>query len=691
MRLWEIFRFEIAYQSRRVSTWLYFAVLLTLTFYMARQIYVDNARREGYFFNAPFVVAVMTFLGTMMGLLIATQLAGDAAARDVQTRMVPLFYTTPVRKAEYLRGRFLAAFVIYAAILLAVPLGLILAAVVPGPEAELIGPFRPAAYLGAYLSLAVPNAFVSTAFLFSMAALGRRAMASYLGALLLFSVVVFSRGFVAGRLAWWELAKLTDPFGLTVLGELSRIWTPVEKNTHVIGLQWSLLSNRFLWIGIALGVLALTHVRFRLAHHTAGGWWSRGAQRADKEALVGDATVHVTPRVRRTFGVATHTRQMLRVARESFQEIVKSWGGLALAAIAALAVASGTQIEHMGVPLFATTGRVTAFLAAPLTSPQETFAMIVPLLILFYAGELVWRERDARLSEIIDAAPVPEWVYFLGKFVGLGLLLVALQALMMAAGMLIQVVLGHVNVEIGLYARILFGLQLPDYLLFALLALVVHALVNHKHVGHLVVVIAYAMMAFGPAMGVGHNLLVYGSDPGWTYSDMRGFEPFIGPWLWFKFYWTAWALLLAVVATLFWVSGKEADLRARLALARRRFTRRVAGLTAAAVALIVTSGGFIFYNTNVLNAYQTPSKGLAWRAEYERRYGHYKNILAARDQRRQPESRDLSRPAGSRDSRHVPSREHESRRDRLRPSRHQVGGRHHGRSLPPAGQERALR
>ena len=95
--------------------------------------------------------------------------------------MDPLFYTTPVGKAAYLGGRFLAAFVLYAVILLAVPLGLLLAAVVPGPEAELIGPFRPAAYLGAYLFLALPNAFVATAFLFSMAALSRRAMASYLG------------------------------------------------------------------------------------------------------------------------------------------------------------------------------------------------------------------------------------------------------------------------------------------------------------------------------------------------------------------------------------------------------------------------------------------------------------------------------------------------------------------------------
>src|SRR5688572_22080374 len=630
MRSWEIFRFEIAYQSRRVLTWLYFAVLLTLTYYVAREVYIDNARSDGYFFNAPFVIAVMTFLGSMMGLLSATQLSGDAAARDVQTRMDPLFYTSPVGKTAYLRGRFLAAFILYAVVRLAEPLGLLLAAVVPGPEAELIGPFRPAAYLGAYLSLALPNAFVATAFLFSMAVLGRLAMASYLGGLLLFSAVVFSRGFVAGTLGWWELAKLLDPFGMTVLGELSRVWTPVEKSTRLIGLQGGLLSNRFLWMGIALGVLTLTHVRFRFAHHTAAAdaksikWWSRGARRAGQETP--RLTVHVAPRVRRTFGFATHARQMLTVARESFRDIVMSWGGLVLAGMAALAAVSATQIEHMGVPLFATTERITAFLAAPLTSPQEFFGMMVPLFILIYAGELVWRERDARLSEITGAAPVPEWVCFLGKFVGLGLVLVALQALMMAAGMLIQVLLGHFDFEIGLYARILFGLQLTDYLLFTLLALVVHALVNHKYVGHLVLVIAYAFMVFGPALGVGHNLLIFGSDSGWTYSDMRGFEPFIGAWLSFKFYWAAWALLLAVAATLLWVRGKEADLRSRLALARRRLTRPAARIAAAAVALILTLGGFIFYNTNVLNAYQTVSDGLARRAGYERRYRQYKSI-----------------------------------------------------------------
>ncbi len=52
-------------------------------------------------------------------------------------------------RADYLGGRFLAAFVLNALILLAVPAGILLAVHSPGVEAEILGPFRPAAYLTA--------------------------------------------------------------------------------------------------------------------------------------------------------------------------------------------------------------------------------------------------------------------------------------------------------------------------------------------------------------------------------------------------------------------------------------------------------------------------------------------------------------------------------------------------------------
>ncbi len=122
--------------------------------------------------------------------------------------------------------------------------------------------------------------------------------------------------------------------------------------------------------------------------------------------------------------------------------------------------------------------------------------------------------------------------------------------------------MGYQDFEIGLYLKILFGLQLPEYLLFALLALVVHVLVDQKYVGHLVAIIAYVFIAVLAAMlGIEHNLLVYGAGPAWSYTEMRGFGPSLGPWLWFKLYWAAWALLLAVVARLLWVRGKESGLR----------------------------------------------------------------------------------------------------------------------------------
>jgi ABC-2 type transport system permease protein len=119
---------------------------------------------------------------------------------------------------------------------------------------------------------------------------------------------------------------------------------------------------------------------------------------------------------------------------------------------------------------------------------------------------------------------------------------------------------------------------------------------------------------------------IYGAGPGWSYTEMREFGTSIGPWLWFKLYWAAWALLLAVVAALFWVRGKESGFGFRLQLACHRFTKQTVGAASVAALLILSLGGFIFYNTNILNKYRNSVEVGDWRAEYERRYGRYENI-----------------------------------------------------------------
>jgi ABC-2 type transport system permease protein len=331
--------------------------------------------------------------------------------------------------------------------------------------------------------------------------------------------------------------------------------------------------------------------------------------------------------MQRKFGFATHARQTFAIAGTSFGAISKSAAGVvAVPAALLLVLLIPALLDLKGVPLLPRTANVLTALTSPVADSPRLPWVLIPLLIVFYAGELVWRERDAGMSEITDAAPVREWVLFLGKFLGLTLVLVVWMALVTTAGVLGQMRMGYFHFEIGLYLRILFGLQLIDYILFALLVFVVHAVVNQKHVGYLVALIVYGVLVFPSTFGLEHHLLIYGSGPRWTYSDIRGFGPSPGPWLWFKLYWAAWAVLLAVAAMLLWPRSTERSLRSRFHVARRRFTPATSGVAAMAVALIVTLGGFIFYNTNSLNRYRTASEETGRRAEYERRYRKYAGV-----------------------------------------------------------------
>ena len=143
------------------------------------------------------------------------------------------------------------------------------------------------------------------------------------------------------------------------------------------------------------------------------------------------------------------------------------------------------DLQNWGVPLMPRTSfLMTKYLTATITNPLN-FWVMVPLLIIFFSGELVWRERDARLSENVDATPVPDWVLFVGKFLGLALVIVALMAVVMLVGVLRQVIYGYHDFQIGQYLQILFGIQLLEFLLFAALAFTIVAVVNQKYLGQL--------------------------------------------------------------------------------------------------------------------------------------------------------------------------------------------------------------
>lgn len=629
MKLWKIFSFEFAYHLGRVSTWFYFATLLTFTFVM-NQVTTPG---DGVYANNTFNITGFVVIGGLIWLVIGASIAGEAAARDVQTLMHPLTYTTPVKKLDYLGGRFLAAFAVNSILVLSLPLGMMLYFYFPGLEQDGLLPFRPTAYLSVFFLIALPNAFVATALQFTFAAFGRRVMTSYLASLLLAIFPQVIAITAASFLMNLDLIKLLDPVGVAgIIGSEMGTWTVTEKNTRLVTLDGMFLWNRVLWLSVATGLLLLTYLHFSFNNPVLKSWKSRFKWlpevkvRKKEEAAKVIATAISVSRVQGRFGFTTYFSQAIAIAWASFVKIARHPLGLTLVGAFALvsALFGSLIISEFSIPLIPTTQQVLAYLTAPVSNVNTPW-VVIPLLIMYFVGELVWHERDKGLNVIIDAAPVPEWVFLTGKFLGLSLVIVAWMALLITGGIMMQLNLDYNKLEIGLYLQVLFGLQLIDYLLFAFLVLIIHVIVNQKYIGYLVVLLVFSFMAFPYIFKVGHSMLIFGADPGWEYTDMRGFGSTLGPWLWFKIYWIAWCLLLAVAAKLFWVRGSEQSLKYRLQIAHRRFTRSTKRIAIIGAGLLLTLGSFIYYNTNMLNEYLTDADIIERKAEYERRFGKYRN------------------------------------------------------------------
>ena len=39
-----------------------------------------------------------------------------------------------------------------------------------------------------------------------------------------------------------------------------------------------------------------------------------------------------------------------------------------------------------------------------------SFALFMLIIITFYSGQIIWKERELRVDQIIDSLPVPNWI-----------------------------------------------------------------------------------------------------------------------------------------------------------------------------------------------------------------------------------------------------------------------------------------
>jgi ABC-2 type transport system permease protein len=607
-----IFLFELRYQLRQplihATTLIFFLITLGATTSDKVQLGgpIGNVHH-----NAPVVIMQLLGVLSLLGMFVVTAFVASAANRDFEHGTAALFFSKPIPKLAYLGGRFAGSLVLSIGVFLGATAGIALGSVSHLLEADQVGPFSSVTYLYALAVIVVPNLFFIGAVFFVLASTTRSMMFTYLGVV----------GFVMLWAVATTLAALLDPFGIAALRLATRYWTVVERNTALPALgAGGLLINRLLWLAVGAVVFVVGYVRFDPARTRR----ARGAAAAPPAAAPPAGAAGRRGVSRRELAAAAQVRQFLGQARLEVISTIRSAPFLVILAFGLSNVLGSVAFsnEIYGTSVLP----VTHLMVELLTS---SYLFLLAIVVIFYSGELVWKERAVKLNEVYDALPAPAWTTFASKLAAL----VAVVAAFSVAGGLVtvgyQLYRGYHHLEPLLYVE---GLAIGAYpfLLIAVLSLFLQVAVSNKLFGYLLMILYLISDSVLRVLNLNHEMFHYAGAPKVLYSDMNGYGHFLAPLFWFSLYWTCCAAALGGLSLVLQVRGTETAWRARRRQAAARFHGPVRWLVAAGLVGFVATGAYIYYATVVLNRYLPADRRLDLQADYEKRYRQYRDLAMPR-------------------------------------------------------------
>ncbi len=622
-----IFSFEFKGWFKRPPFYIFFCIYVLLAWFAtaaAGGVFGGAAGFSRDYINSAYAVSqALNGLNTdfILGIILIAIMA-PAIYKDFKYNTHPLLFTKPINKFSYVFGRFLGAFSVALIVLLGIVIGHMIGCATPGVDEELLGSFNLMNYIQPFLIFVVPNTLLIGALFFSLVTFTRNMMAGYVGCI----VLLIFKSMASAMLADLDnqtVAALVDPFGEQAFNNVTRYWTMEEKNTQLVPLSGLLLGNRLLWLGISVGVTLLTFYRFKFAQFTSPiklfGKKKQTVQAAPSKLL---HTLADLPKVAQTFTTKFHLKQLFYLAKREIRPITRS---VFFMILVGLAIGSAILVSTILGLIYGTNTYPVTYQMLQMSGAFFQFFMII--VIVFYSGTLIWKERDSKTDELVGSSPVPNWVIFGGKLLALigvqGILLVVLMLTCMG----IQAYNGYYQFELDQYLITLFGFRWLHMAIFCALAMAIQVMTNQKIVGYfLTAIVILVIPSIYGALEWNHKLYQFNSSgPQLPYSDMNGYGHTPPIYFLFKLYWVSFVSFLIVISGLMYVRSKERGFKYRFGMIRKRTNMRSRLAMIGALLVFFLTGGFIYYNTNVLNEYRTPYEVEVATAEFEKKYKKYEN------------------------------------------------------------------
>jgi len=595
----EIFLFELKYRLRRPAFYIYFLFAFGFAIFSFATGSLPVQDKE--MINAPVLLAMYCSLLSVFLLLVSSAIMGTPLYRDIEHGTKEYYLSYPITRAGYFWGRFLGSFVF----VLVISMGVLVGAWLGSKLGPVFG-WQPASrygkdhliyYLYPFLTLIVPTLFFTSSLFFGLVAVFRNVKVIYSSGMFLFLGYIISNFFlhnIHNSTVIW----LSDPFCVNGLRMETSGFSAEQLNGSVVPLRGAFLENRILWTAIGLTGLLLTWFRFSFERFFSG---SAKEGRSEQEPVVkrsrstGSRLVQINLRgsyYRKTLFSLTRI-EILNIVRDNYFWIILT-GGLTFLFFIFWHVGG-----RYGVGDFTrTTMLMDAF--------GDDFIFFIFLLIVFYTGETVHREKLTRYALVNDALPPPTWVLNSAKLISLCCLALFLALTPVLLGLVVQLLQDYTWFNLPQYFSSVFLSILPRLIEMVLFCYTIHIVVNNKFAAHGIAITFWAIMMLLSSFNYfNYNLLLYSYTPSAWPSDMDGFGHMAKPIGWFQLYWTIGGALLVVAGSLFYPRGVSQSFREKKQLALQRFHgwSRI-GIGLLLVAFLAT-GAWLYYNVSYLNTYLT--------------------------------------------------------------------------------------
>jgi len=605
MMWYEIFKFELKYRVKRADTYVFFVFLLLFSIYGVDFVFekMDFSLVKK---NSPLIVAKTMGAITGFCMIIASMIMGVSILRDFEYNIESLMYSNPIKKRDYLLGRFLGSFTVLLFVFSGVFFGMILGEYMPWYRPDHLLPFNLFTYLKPFVMITLPILFFGACLFFITGALTRKLMVVYTQGIFIFVIFMLTKAITND-----SLKALLDPFSLTTLTSLTKSWTGAEISLQPIPFSGVLLYNKLFWVALGALILGFGYKKFEFNVVQSKRTKKKKSQVLESEI---DHQYDIKiPEFSLEHGIKSKWSQLMHFSWFYFVSICKqtSFWAIVICGVIIIfinSVSLGTVYDVDSYP-------ATYFIVEELREMSFYFFFVI---LIFYSGELIWKERSVKLNLIYDSSPMSDFINLAGKYLGLILIYIVLIVSLIISGILFQTINGYYNYNFQVYFYGFVLEILPFLALFTIIAFVAQVVVNNKFVGIMVTIIIFILNMTMVILGIDHDLYFFAGSSIGTYSDMNGFGHFMKPYLIIKAYWFLFGILLLIIASAISVRGTETNLIKRLKASKYRMSKSVLKLGGIAVVSFILLGGYIFYNTNILNKHWTNSEKTAFRVNYEK-------------------------------------------------------------------------